>query len=252
MNIRIFDDMQQASAAGAEVIAQAIAAKPDTVLGLATGSTPVAMYKELIRMNKAGEVDFAKVRSYNLDEYIGLDGTHDQSYRYFMDDNLFNHINIDKANTHVPCGTGADHAADAKHYDEMIEAAGGIDVQVLGIGNNGHIGFNEPDTVFHKGTHVVDLTDSTIDAKMCIRDRPPEAGVQDRIAAGQIKVWLAAIGEAHLLAVADDGQHLFPRHGDDGLAGVFREDIAVLAALVARIGDVPLEGEIRFHGRHLS
>lgn len=164
MEIRIFDTMQQASEAGAEIIAQAMKAKKDTVLGLATGSTPVPMYRELIRRNKSGELDFADVRTYNLDEYVGLDGTHDQSYRYFMNDNLFDHINIDKANTHVPCGNGADHDADAKQYDEMVEAAGGIDVQVLGIGNNGHIGFNEPADVFIKGTHVVNLTESTIDA----------------------------------------------------------------------------------------
>lgn len=164
MEIRIFDTIQQASEAGAEIIAQAMKARKDTVLGLATGSTPVPMYKELIRRNKSGELDFAGVRTYNLDEYVGLDGTHDQSYRYFMNDNLFDHINIDKANTHVPCGNGADHDADAKQYDEMVEAAGGIDVQVLGIGNNGHIGFNEPADVFIKGTHVVNLTESTIDA----------------------------------------------------------------------------------------
>lgn len=164
MEIRIFDHAQDAAVVAAEIIAKVIKSQDKTVLGLATGSTPVPMYKELARLNAAGELDFKNVYSYNLDEYIGLDGTHDQSYRYFMNDNLFNHINIDKEHTHVPCGTGADHAQDAKHYDEMIEAEGGIDVQVLGIGNNGHIGFNEPCDVFYKGTHVVDLTDSTIDA----------------------------------------------------------------------------------------
>ena len=164
MEIRIFDTVQEASVAGAEIIEKVIKSKSKTVLGLATGSTPVPMYKELIRRNAAGELDFANVYTYNLDEYIGLDGTHDQSYRYFMNVNLFDHINIKKENTHVPCGTGADHAADAKAYDEAIVAEGGIDVQVLGIGNNGHIGFNEPGDVFYMGTHVVDLTDSTIDA----------------------------------------------------------------------------------------
>ncbi len=164
MEIRIFENAQEASVAGAKEIAAVIKAHPETILGLATGSTPVKMYSEWIRMNQAGEVDFSKVSSYNLDEYIGLDGTHDQSYRYFMNTNLFDHVNIDKANTHVPCGNGADHDADAHAYDAMIEAAGGIDVQVLGIGNNGHIGFNEPSDVFCMGTHVVDLTDSTIDA----------------------------------------------------------------------------------------
>lgn len=213
MNIRIFDTMQQASAAGAEIIAQAIAAKPNTVLGLATGSTPVAMYKELIRMNKAGEVDFAKVRSYNLDEYIGLDGTHDQSYRYFMDDNLFNHVNIDKANTHVPCGTGADHAADAKHYDEMIDAAGGIDVQVLGIGNNGHIGFNEPLTPFTSMTHIVKLTDSTREANKrffaSIDDVPTHAvtmGIHTVMQARSIILMAFGEGKAEIIKKTVEGR----------------------------------------------
>lgn len=164
MEIRIFKTAQEASVAGADVIAGVLAAKKDMIMGLATGSTPVPMYREMARRCDAGEMDFSAARSFNLDEYIGLPETHDQSYRYFMNDNLFNHINIDKANTHVPCGIGADHAADAAHYDEMIEAAGGIDIQVLGIGNNGHIGFNEPSNVFIRGTHVVDLTESTIDA----------------------------------------------------------------------------------------
>ena len=144
MEIRIFDHAQDAAVAAADIIADVMKSQKKTVLGLATGSTPVPMYQELARRCDAKELDFSNVYTYNLDEYIGLDGTHDQSYRYFMDKNLFDHINIDKAHTHVPCGTGADHAADAKHYDEMIEAEGGIDVQVLGIGNNGHIGFNEP------------------------------------------------------------------------------------------------------------
>ena len=206
MEIRIFDTMQQASEAGAEIIAQAMKAKKDTVLGLATGSTPVPMYKELIRRNKSGELDFAGVRTYNLDEYVGLDGTHNQSYRYFMNDNLFDHINIDKANTHVPCGNGADHDADAKQYDEMVEAAGGIDVQVLGIGNNGHIGFNEPADVFIKGTHVVNLTESTIDANQrffaCREDVPKQAvtmGVGNIMRAK--KVILLAFGKGKAEAV---------------------------------------------------
>ena len=164
MEIRVFETAREASVAAAQVITDVINAGKKTVLGLATGSTPVGMYQDLARRNRAGEVDFSNVYSYNLDEYIGLDGTHPQSYRYFMNKNLFDHINIDKAHTHVPCGSGADHEADARTYDEAIRAEGGIDVQVLGIGNNGHIGFNEPDTVFHMGTHVVDLTASTIDA----------------------------------------------------------------------------------------
>jgi glucosamine-6-phosphate deaminase len=164
------------------------------------------MYKEMARRCDAGEMDFSAARSFNLDEYIGLPETHDQSYRYFMNDNLFNHINIDKANTQVPCGIGADHAADAAHYDEMIEAAGGIDIQVLGIGNNGHIGFNEPSGVFYKGTHVVDLTDSTIDANQrffATRDDVPKQAIT--LGVGGImnakKVILLAFGKGKAEAV---------------------------------------------------
>lgn len=208
MEIRIFDHAQDAAVAAADIIADVMKSQKKTVLGLATGSTPVPMYQELARRCDAKELDFSNVYTYNLDEYIGLDGTHDQSYRYFMDKNLFDHINIDKAHTHVPCGTGADHSADAKHYDEMIEAEGGIDVQVLGIGNNGHIGFNEPDDHFSKGTHCVDLTESTIQANSrlfdSIDDVPRQAytmGTQTIMYARMILV--VANGEAKAQAVHD-------------------------------------------------
>lgn len=208
MDIRIFETAQEASKAGAKLIADVIKSQSATVLGLATGSTPVGMYQEWARMNAAGELSFETVSSYNLDEYIGLDGTHDQSYRYFMNKNLFDHVNIDKARTHVPCGNGADHDADAREYDKMIEAAGGIDVQVLGIGNNGHIGFNEPDDHFSKGTHCVDLTESTIKANSRLFEReedvPRQAytmGVQTIMYARMILV--VANGAAKAQAVHD-------------------------------------------------
>ena len=137
--------------------------KPDAVLGYATGSTPLGLYGELARLNAAGEVSFAKAKTFNLDEYVGLDGTHDQSYRYFMNTNLFDKIDIAKENTHVPCGIDMTNEK-AAEYDKDIEAAGGIDLQLLGIGHNGHIGFNEPGTPFGSVTHVVDLTESTINA----------------------------------------------------------------------------------------
>lgn len=135
--------------------------KPNAILGGATGSTPLLLYAELARLNKAGEVSFAQAKSFNLDEYVGLDGTHDQSYRYFMDKNLFEHIDIDMAKTRVPSGINTEIAAE---YDKEIEAAGGVDMQLLGIGNNGHIGFNEPGTPFGSITHVVELTESTREA----------------------------------------------------------------------------------------
>ena len=137
--------------------------KPEAVLGLATGSTPLDLYAELARLCAEGKLSFAKAKSFNLDEYIGLEGTHDQSYRYFMDHNLFEHIDIRPENTHVPSGFVKDDA-EAELYDAEIAAAGGVDLQLLGIGNNGHIGFNEPLTPFTSLTHIVKLTESTREA----------------------------------------------------------------------------------------
>jgi glucosamine-6-phosphate deaminase len=181
--------------------------KPNAVLGHATGSTPLGLYAELVKLNKEGALTYKDVTSFNLDEYAGLDGTHDQSYRYFMNENLFNHIDIDKAKTFVPSGldTSAETAA---NYDKAIEAAGGIDLQLLGIGNNGHIGFNEPDDVFSKGTHCVDLTESTIKANSRLFDSPDDVprqaytmGVQNIMHARSILV--IANGEAKAQAVYD-------------------------------------------------
>ncbi len=152
---------EQLSEKAAKIIADVIISKPDCVLGLATGSSPVGTYKKLIEMNEAGKLDFSKVTTINLDEYEGLDGTHDQSYRYFMNTNLLDHINIDKANTFVPNGKAADLDAECKAYDERIYNMG-IDIQLLGIGVDGHIGFNEPDEFFTKETHKVVLDESTI------------------------------------------------------------------------------------------
>ena len=164
MLIHVYKDAQEVGKAAAMIVASEILKKEDCVLGLATGSTPIPTYKEMARMNKEGLIDFAKVRSSNLDEYIGLAPDHICSYRRFMNEQLFDHINIDKANTHVPCGIGEDHEADAKAYDEAVEAAGGIDLQILGIGHDGHIGFNEPGDEFVGPTNIVTLTDMTIDA----------------------------------------------------------------------------------------
>ena len=133
---------------------------PATVLGYATGSTPIGLYQELIRLNKAGRISFADVTTFNLDEYVGLDGSHDQSYRYFMNENLFNHVNIRKDHTFVPSGIG-DLAQAAADYEKAIAAAGGVELQLLGIGQNGHIGFNEPNTPFGSLTHEVALTENT-------------------------------------------------------------------------------------------
>ena len=164
MNYIIVKDYEELSKKAANIIASQVILKPDSVLGLATGSSPVGTYKKLAEMNKAGDVDFSKVTSVNLDEYEGLDGANDQSYRYFMDNNLFNHINIDKRKTYVPNGCASDLKKEGKEYDELIKRLGGIDIQLLGIGLDGHIGFNEPDEFFTKETHAVDLDPSTIEA----------------------------------------------------------------------------------------
>ena len=144
MNFITVDTYEELSKKAAHIISAQVILQPDCVLGLATGSSPVGAYKQLIEWNKNGDIDFSKVTSINLDEYLGLDGDNDQSYRYFMNDNLFNHVNIDKANTNVPDGLEADADAACKNYDAIIANAGGIDLQLLGIGHNGHIGFNEP------------------------------------------------------------------------------------------------------------
>jgi glucosamine-6-phosphate deaminase len=162
MKVVIFDTYEGMSKYAAKMIADRMKAKPDMVLGLATGSTPVGTYQELIKLHKEQGLDFSKARSFNLDEYLGLAGDHDQSYRYFMNTNLFDGINIDKANTRVPDGTAADPAAFCAEYEKAIKDAGGIDFQVLGIGGNGHIAFNEPGSPKDSRTRVVDLDEGTI------------------------------------------------------------------------------------------
>ncbi len=157
-------DYETLSMKAAQIIAAQVNSKPDCVLGLATGSSPVGLYAELIEMCKQGRVDFSRVKSYNLDEYYPLSPDNDQSYRYFMDHNLFYGINIKKENTHVPSGTAADIDAECAAYDKAVAEAGGIDLQLLGIGGNGHIGFNEPTDTFIIPTHKVTLKEDTIKA----------------------------------------------------------------------------------------
>ena len=201
-------DYEDMSRKAGNIIAAQVVAKPDCVLGLATGSTPIGAYKRLIEGYEAGDLDFSQVKTYNLDEYRGLPGTHDQSYRYFMNVNLFDHVNIDKANTHVPDGLMEDYEAACAEYDAAVAAAGGQDLQLLGIGNNGHIGFNEPGDAFVKGTHCVDLTESTIQANSrlfdSIDDVPRQAytmGIGTIMAAKMVLVM--ANGEVKAQAVHD-------------------------------------------------
>ncbi len=180
MNFVTVNSYEELSRKAANIIASQVILKPACVLGLATGSSPVGTYEALAEMCGKGDVDFKDVTSVNLDEYVGLDGTHDQSYRYFMDTNLFSKINIDRAKTYVPNGCAEDIAKEGEAYDEFIASLGGIDLQLLGIGLDGHIGFNEPDEFFTKETHLVTLDESTIDANarfFASRDDVPKTAI---------------------------------------------------------------------------
>ena len=156
-----YDDLSRKAA---NIISAQVLLKPDCVLGLATGSTPIGTYKQLIEWYEKGDLDFSAAKSVNLDEYRGLTKDNDQSYYYFMYNNLFKHININMENTNVPDGTEPDSEKECSRYENVIEAYGGVDLQLLGLGHNGHIGFNEPDKDFPRTTHCVDLTQSTIEA----------------------------------------------------------------------------------------
>lgn len=155
---------EQMSRQAANIIAAQVISKPDCVLGLATGSTPIGTYQRLIEMYNEGDLDFSCVKTANLDEYKGLTKDNDQSYYYFMYNNLFKHVNINLENTNIPNGTEPDAQKECSRYDKVIADLGGVDLQLLGLGRNGHIGFNEPTDHFVKGTQCVDLQESTIDA----------------------------------------------------------------------------------------
>ena len=164
MRIYVGEDYKGMSRKAANIISAQIILKPDSVMGLATGSTPIGIYDQLVKWYEKGDLDFSQVTSINLDEYKGLSPENDQSYRYFMNTNLFNHVNIDKTKTFVPDGLEPDSKKACDDYNQIIQKQGPIDLQLLGLGHNGHIGFNEPGEAFEKETHCVDLTESTIEA----------------------------------------------------------------------------------------
>lgn len=206
MRIIAAKDYAEMSRKGASIVASTVVLNPRAVLGLATGSTPVGMYKQLVKWYNQGDLGFKSVQSVNLDEYVGLDGENDQSYRFFMNDNLFSHVNIDIKNTHVPNGRAADLEGECKNYDRLIEDLGGVELQVLGIGNNGHIGFNEPAEAFDQGTHLVDLKESTIQANArffaSIDDVPRQAltmGIQTIMRAKNILLLVSGSGKKDIL-----------------------------------------------------
>ncbi len=205
MKVIVTNSYDETCAVIANMIKELVNAKPDAKLGLATGGTPVPIYKKLIEMNKAGEVDFSRVHTVNLDEYCGIPGTHDQSYRYFMDTNLFDHINIDKKNTFVASGMG-DFEANARELEEKVREGGAADLQLLGIGNNGHIAFNESSDHLIAVAHTEKLTESTINANARFFEKKEDVptmaitmGMGDILAAK--KVVLAATGLAKVPAI---------------------------------------------------
>ncbi len=164
MRIIIVKDYEELSKRAANILASQIILKPSSVIGLATGSTPIGTYQELVRLYKSGNIDFSEVVTFNLDEYYGLDRYDKQSYYFFMNKYLFSHINIDRKNVHIPDGKAENIYIACKTYEKKIKKAGGIDIQLLGIGRNGHIGFNEPDMKFEALTHLVNLDEDTIKA----------------------------------------------------------------------------------------
>lgn len=164
LKLKVFKDYDEMCAYTAEELMAAISKKPDLVLGLPTGSTPLGVYSNLVNSYKSGKVDFSRVTTFNLDEYYPIDKNDPQSYYYFMFNNLFSHINVKKENIHIPDGSAKDSDFEVENYEKMIEEAGGIDIQLLGSGINGHIGFNEPAESLNLKTHKVTLTQSTIEA----------------------------------------------------------------------------------------
>lgn len=178
MKIIVTKNANEMGVQAAEMIAEIVRNKPDAVLGLATGSTPIPVYAELCRMHQEEGLDFSKIRTFNLDEYVGLSEDDPQSYHFFMNENLFSKINISIENTHVPDGNTNDPAAFGAKYEEMIAEAGGVDLQILGIGENGHIGFDEPAEELMVHTGLVQLTDSTIAANSRFFNSTKEVPVQ--------------------------------------------------------------------------
>lgn len=174
MKIYQAKNYQEMSRKAANIISAQIIMKPDAVLGLATGSTPIGTYQQLIDWYKKGDLDFSEIRSVNLDEYKGLSADNDQSYAYFMQTNLFDSVNIKKENTYIPNGLEEDIAKECARYNSIIHTLGGIDLQLLGLGGNGHIGFNEPGAAYEKETHCVKLTENTIQANSRFFEKPED------------------------------------------------------------------------------
>ena len=206
MRIYKAKDYEEMSRKAAGIVSAQIIMKPDCVLGLATGSTPVGLYKQLIEWYHNGDLDFSGVRTVNLDEYKGISRENDQSYYYFMHQNLFDHVNIPAGNTHLPDGMEPDSEKECRRYEELIQSMGSVDLQLLGIGHNGHIGFNEPADAFDKLVHCVNLTQSTIEANKrffaSAEDVPKQAytmGIQTIMRSKKILIMANGEGKADIV-----------------------------------------------------
>ena len=185
------DTYDKLSRQAANILSAQVIMKPNSVIGLATGSSPLGVYRQLIEWHKKGDLDFSEVISVNLDEYVGLTESDEQSYRRFMQENFFDHINIRRENTYVPNGCSANPEKECAEYDARIERFGGIDLQLLGIGHDGHIGFNEPGDVFVKSTHVVDLHERTIEANARFFDNDMSRVPRQAVTMGMVSIMQA-------------------------------------------------------------
>lgn len=212
MLVQITENFDAMSKLGAQVVAERVSCKPDSVIGFATGSTPLGLYKELIRMHHEEGLDFSKVTTFNLDEYVGLPPEHDQSYHYFMWENLFKHVNVDRRFVHIPMGMAKDVDAFCAWYEEKIIEAGGIDLQILGIGANGHIAFNEPGSSLGSRTRIKTLTGTTLEANARFFKTPAEVpkyaltmGVGTIMDAKELLLLASGTGKADAIAATCEG-----------------------------------------------
>lgn len=206
LNVIRVKNYEEMSKTAARIVIDEVKSNPNTILGLATGGTPEGMYKEIVSDHKSSGTSFENITSFNLDEYVGLSGDNEASYRHYMDTHLFNHVNINKENTYVPFGVSEDLNLDCLNYEDRMKELGPINLQVLGIGGNGHIGFNEPGTSFDSTTHVVDLDQSTIEANARYfdsLDEVPKQAVSMGISTimRSEKIILLASGESKLDAI---------------------------------------------------
>ncbi|ANC78693.1 glucosamine-6-phosphate deaminase [Fictibacillus phosphorivorans] len=206
MRILEVKDYHEMSSIAARIIIEKVQSKPDTKLGLATGGTPIGLYKELIQDYRSNGTSYERVCTFNLDEYVGIDADDSNSYRYFMEENLFAHINVPQSQIHIPDGTAEDLKAECERYDVELSQAEGVDIQILGIGSNGHIGFNEPGTSFYSNTHIVELDETTRKANARfferLEDVPKQAitmGIASILKAKQILLLVSGINKAEVM-----------------------------------------------------